>query len=84
MRQSTNATNATHCQAFFAWYNDQHCHSSIGYMTAHSVHYGLAADMQNAKGQLDRSATQQLVRVLKPDVQFLGGLPRSSSRNWLA
>jgi hypothetical protein len=36
----------THCQAFFAWYNDQHCHSGIGYMTPHSVHYGLAADMR--------------------------------------
>ena len=36
----------THCQAFFAWYNDQHCHSGIGYMTPHSVHYGLAADLR--------------------------------------
>jgi len=36
----------THCQAFFAWYNDQHCHSGIGYMTPHSVHYGLAADIR--------------------------------------
>lgn len=34
-----------HCQAFFAWYNDQHRHSGIGYMTPHSVHYGLAADL---------------------------------------
>ena len=33
----------THCQAFFAWYNDRHCHSGIGYMTPHSVHYGQAA-----------------------------------------
>ena len=31
-----------HCRAFFAWYNDQHCHSGIGHMTPHSVHYGLA------------------------------------------
>ncbi len=31
-----------HCQAFFAWYNDQHRHSGIGYMTPHSVHYGTA------------------------------------------
>ena len=30
----------SHCQAFFAWYNDQHRHSGIGYMTPHSVHYG--------------------------------------------
>ena len=35
-----------HCQAFFAWYNEQHCHSGIGYMTPHSVHYGLAAAMR--------------------------------------
>ena len=38
-----------HCQAFFAWYNDQHCHSSIGYMTPHSVHYGLAAAMRSTR-----------------------------------
>jgi putative transposase len=35
-----------HCQAFFAWYNDQHCHSGIGYMTPRSVHYGLAPGMR--------------------------------------
>ena len=35
-----------HCQAFFPWYNAQHCHSGIGYRTPHSVHYGLAADMR--------------------------------------
>ena len=36
----------SHCQAFFAWYNDQHRHSGIGHMTPHSVHYGLAADLR--------------------------------------
>ena len=36
----------THCQAFFVWYNDQHCRSGIGYMTPHSVHYGMAADLR--------------------------------------
>jgi putative transposase len=30
------------CQTFFPWYNDEHCHSGIVYMTPHSVHYGLA------------------------------------------
>lgn len=35
-----------HCQAFFAWYNAEHCQSGIGYMTPHSVHYGLAADLR--------------------------------------
>jgi len=30
------------CQEFFAWYNTEHRHSGIGYMTPHSVHYGTA------------------------------------------
>ena len=32
-----------HCQTFFAWYNTEHRHSGIGYMTPHSVHAGHAA-----------------------------------------
>jgi putative transposase len=31
-----------HCQGFFAWYNDTHRHSGIGYMTPAAVHYGRA------------------------------------------
>jgi putative transposase len=34
-----------HCQAFFAWYNLEHRHSGIAYMTPHSVHYGHADAM---------------------------------------
>jgi putative transposase len=30
------------CQQFFPWYNDEHQHSGIGYMTPHSIHYGTA------------------------------------------
>ena len=30
------------CQEFFAWYNADHRHSGIGYMSPHSVHYGTA------------------------------------------
>jgi putative transposase len=30
------------CQDFFAWYNTEHRHSGIGYMTPHSVHHGTA------------------------------------------
>ena len=38
-----------HCQTFFAWYNTVHRHSGIGYMTPHSVHYGLAHGMQASR-----------------------------------
>jgi len=34
-----------HCQTFFAWYNDEHRHSGIAYMTPHSVHHGLAHEL---------------------------------------
>lgn len=29
-----------HCQAFFSWYNHEHRHSGIGFMTPHAVHFG--------------------------------------------
>ena len=34
-----------HCRAFFAWYNTEHRHSGIGFMTPHSMHYGDANAM---------------------------------------
>ena len=32
-----------HCQAFFTWYNTEHRHSGIGFMTPETVHLGRAA-----------------------------------------
>ncbi len=29
-----------HCRAFFDWYNHEHRHSGIGFMTPHAVHFG--------------------------------------------
>ena len=38
-----------HCQAFFAWYNNEHRHSGIGYMTPQAVHYGHAMALREAR-----------------------------------
>ncbi len=38
-----------HCQAFFAWYNTEHRHSGIGYMTPQAVHYGQAQALCEAR-----------------------------------
>lgn len=38
-----------HCQAFFAWYNTEHRHSGIGYMTPQAVHYGQAPALRDAR-----------------------------------
>jgi len=32
-----------HCRRFFHWYNTEHRHSGIGFMTPETVHYGRAA-----------------------------------------
>jgi putative transposase len=35
----------TFCRTFFAWYNQQHCHSGIALLTPEVVHFGLAHDV---------------------------------------
>ncbi len=34
-----------HCKAFFDWYNTEHRHSGIGFMTPETVHMGRAAEL---------------------------------------
>jgi len=58
----------THCQAFFAWYNTVHCHSGIGYMAPHSVHYGHAQSMR-------------ITRQVTLDIAFLAHPNRFKSKN---
>lgn len=58
-----------HCQAFFNWYNNQHRHSGIGYMTPHSVHYGQAqALLATRQAALDAafSATPNRFKGIRP------------------
>jgi putative transposase len=40
-----------HCQHFFPWYNADHCHSGIGFMTPESVHYGRAQTLFRQRAQ---------------------------------
>ena len=59
----------SHCQTFFAWYNQQHCHSGIGHMTPHSVHYGLAQAMRATRQKtLDAAflATPKRFKDIRP------------------
>jgi putative transposase len=59
-----------HCQAFFAWYNDEHRHSGIGYMTPRSVHYGQAQELL-----LTRQTALDAAFLAHP-VRFKGKSPR--------
>ncbi len=40
------------CQEFFPWYNTAHRHSGIGLLTPETVHYGRAAALHTARGQV--------------------------------
>jgi putative transposase len=40
------------CQDFFPWYNKEHRHTGIGLLTPEAVHYGLAQDIQIARGEV--------------------------------
>jgi putative transposase len=51
-----------HCQTFFHWYNTEHRHSGIGYMTPHSVHHGHADAML-----VTRQATLDAAFLLHPN-----------------
>jgi putative transposase len=59
-----------HCQAFFAWYNAQHRHSGIGFMTPHSVHYGHAQALR-----VDRQAALDAAFEAHPE-RFKGQRPQ--------
>ena len=40
-----------HCRRFFHWYNHQHRHSGIGFMTPHAVHYGEAEYLHQLRAE---------------------------------
>ena len=59
-----------YCQTFFPWYNMEHRHSGIGYMTPHSVHYGHAQALRRA-----RATTLQAAFLASPN-RFKGRCPQ--------
>jgi putative transposase len=58
------------CRRFFEWYNDEHYHSGIGYVTPASVHYGEASSVVGARRQ-----TLQLAYAAHPE-RFVKGTPQ--------
>jgi putative transposase len=59
-----------HCQRFFRWYNTEHRHSGIGFMTPEIVHYGRAAEVQR-----QRAAALDAAFELHP-LRFKGVVPQ--------
>ena len=46
----------THLREFFAWYNDEHRHSGIGFMTPASVHFGRALAIDERRRRVLQAA----------------------------
>jgi len=47
------------CQSFFHWYNQEHCHSGIGYMPPAAVHFGYAPQLYDARHQVLEQAFRE-------------------------
>lgn len=41
----------SHCAVFFPWYNQEHRHSAIAFLTPETVHYGRAVEVLTARHQ---------------------------------
>jgi putative transposase len=46
----------THLRGFFAWYNDEHRHSGIGFMTPAAVHFGRANAIHRQRAEVLQAA----------------------------
>ncbi|MHB8510284.1 MAG: transposase, partial [Candidatus Dormibacteria bacterium] len=60
----------TFCSTFFNWYNNDHHHSGIGYLTPAVVHAGLAVAVREK-----RSVTLLAAHAAHPD-RFVRGVPQ--------
>ena len=57
------------CAEFFPWYNHEHHHSGLGYLTPYEVHYGLAANRREQRAGVLKQAYE------KNPQRFVRGLP---------
>jgi len=62
-----------HCGDFFPWYNTEHHHSGLGYLTPHEVHYGLAGTVINQR------ATVLAEAYVRHPERFPHGLPKPAT-----
>jgi len=53
------------CRPFFDWYNNEHRHSGIALYTPHSLHYGLAPQLNDARRQTSDRRLQRTSRTLR-------------------
>ena len=70
------------CQKFFAWYNHEHQHSGIGYMTPVAMHTGQAQQLHQARQQVLDGAFARHPRRFKHGLPQPPVLPTQVGINW--
>jgi putative transposase len=58
------------CAEFFPWYNHEHHHSGLGYLTPYEVHWGLAQKRRDQRAEVLKEAFER-----NPQ-RFVRGLPK--------
>ena len=66
-----------HLREFFTWYNDEHRHSGIGFMTPAAVHFGQAAAMQRQRATVLAAAYRSHPQRFKENARHHQRCPRS-------
>lgn len=59
-----------HCRKFFPWYNDEHHHSGLAYLTPRQVHFGQADEALRQRHQI------MLEVYARHPERFIGGPPQ--------
>ncbi len=65
------------CAPFFNWYNNEHRHSSLAYLTPSDVHYGRAEQILQQRASVLRAAFEANPQRFKGRIPNPGKLPEA-------
>ena len=65
------------CRGFFNWYNKEHYHSGIGFLTPESVHYGFANDVLEKRKKVLIEAYKKNPKRFRYKTPIVANLPKS-------
>ena len=63
------------CGRFFDWYNNEHYHSGLNYLTPHSVHYGDSEQCIRKRKQALSEAYMRFPQRFRKGIPKISGLP---------
>jgi putative transposase len=66
------------CRVFFQWYNHEHRHSGISMLTPETVHYGMAEQVLEHRGEVLKTAFERNPARFKYRMPSAGQLPEAA------